>query len=166
MRERKFIVGVILLGLILSIANPDKVWAQKNKKKKESNKELSEKDIREAEYYFTEGQKYYILEDFAKSFVLFQKCLVIDNTSAAAHYKIAQILLKGDEIDKALVSINETLKLEKYNKYYYLLAADLYTRQSNFERAAEIYEEMISKIPGTEEYYFDLAAIYLFQNES
>jgi len=165
MRERKFIVGVILLGLILSIANPDKVWAQKNKKKKESNKELSEKDIREAEYYFTEGQKYYILEDFAKSFVLFQKCLVIDNTSAAAHYKIAQILLKGDEIDKALVSINETLKLEKYNKYYYLLAADLYTRQSNFERAAEIYEEMISKIPGTEEYYFDLAAIYLFQND-
>jgi len=165
MRERKYFVGIILLGLILSIANTDNVWAQKNKKKKESNKELSEKDIREAEYYFTEGQKYYILEDFAKAFVLFQKCLYIDNTSAAAHYKIAQILLKGDEIDKALVSINETLKLEKNNKYYYLLAADLYTRQSNFERAAEIYEEMIRKIPGTKEHYFDLAAIYLYQNE-
>lgn len=165
MRERKFFVGVILLGLILSIANPDKIWAQKNKKKKETNKELSEKDLREAEYYFTEGQKYYILEDFAKSFVLFQKCLVIDNTSAAAHYKIAQILLKGDEIDKALVSINQSLKLEKNNKYYYLLAADLYTRQSDFERAAEIYEELIRNIPGTEEHYFDLAAIYLFQDE-
>jgi len=165
MRERKFFVVVILLGLILSIANPDKIWAQKNKKKKETNKELSEKDLREAEYYFTEGQKYYILEDFAKSFVLFQKCLVIDNTSAAAHYKIAQILLKGDEIDKALVSINQSLKLEKNNKYYYLLAADLYTRQSDFERAAEIYEELIRNIPGTEEHYFDLAAIYLFQDE-
>jgi len=165
MRERKFFVGVILLGLILLIANPDEVWAQKNKKKKETNKELSEKEIREAEYYFTEGQKYYILEDFAKSFVLFQKCLDIDNASAAAHYKIAQILLKGDEIGKALVSINQSLKLEKNNKYYYLLAADLYTRQSNFERAAEIYEELIRNIPGTEEHYFDLAAIYLFQNE-
>jgi len=165
MRERKFFVGVILLGLILLIANPDEVWAQKNKKKKETNKELSEKEIREAEYYFTEGQKYYILEDFAKSFVLFQKCLDIDNASAAAHYKIAQILLKGDEIGKALVSINQSLKLEKNNKYYYLLAADLYTRQSNFERAAEIYEELIRNIPGTEGHYFDLAAIYLFQNE-
>jgi len=165
MSERKFFVGVILLGLILSIANPDKIWAQKNKKKKETNKELSEKDLREAEYYFTEGQKYYILEDFAKSFVLFQKCLVIDNTSAAAHYKIAQILLKGDEIDKALVSINQSLKLEKNNKYYYLLAADLYTRQSDFERAAEIYEELIRNLPGTEEHYFDLAAIYLFQDD-
>jgi len=165
MRERKFFVGIILLGLILFIANPNQVWAQKNKKKKETNKELSEKDIREAEYYFTEGQKYYILEDYAKSFVLFQKCLYIDNTSAAAHYKIAQILLQGDEIDKAVVSINETLKLEKYNKYYYLLAADLYTRQSDFERATEIYEQLIHNIPGTEEHYFDLAAIYLFQNE-
>jgi len=165
MRERKFFVGVILLGLILLIANPDEVWAQKNKKKKETNKELLEREIREAEYYFTEGQKYYILEDFAKSFVLFQKCLDIDNASAAAHYKIAQILLKGDEIGKALVSINQSLKLEKNNKYYYLLAADLYTRQSNFERAAEIYEELIRNIPGTEEHYFDLAAIYLFQNE-
>ena len=165
MRERKFFVGVILLGLILLIANPDEVWAQKNKKKKEINKELSEREIREAEYYFTEGQKYYILEDFAKSFVLFQKCLDIDNASAAAHYKIAQILLKGDEIGKALVSINQSLKLEKNNKYYYLLAADLYTRQSNFESAAEIYEELIRNIPGTEEHYFDLAAIYLFQNK-
>jgi len=153
------------LSFILSSANLDVVWAQKNKKVNESGKELSESDIREAEYFFTEGQKYYILEDFAKSFVLFQKCLEIENANPAAHYKIAQILLKGDEIDKALVSINQSLKFEKNNKYYYLLAADLYTRQSDFERAAEIYEEMIVKIPGTEEHYFDLAAIYLYQNE-
>lgn len=153
------------MSLILSSTNPLEVWAQKNKKRNESTKELSGSDRREAEYYFTEGQKYYILEDFAKSFVLFQKCLDIDNSNAASHYKIAQILLKGDEIDKALVSINQSLKLEKNNKYYYLLAADLYTRQSDFESAAEIYEELIRKIPGTGEHYFDLAAIYLYQNE-
>ncbi len=45
------------------------------------------------------------------------------------------------------------------------MAADLYTRQSNFDDAARLYEEMISKIEGTDEYYFDLAAIYLYKND-
>jgi tetratricopeptide (TPR) repeat protein len=53
----------------------------------------------------------------------------------------------------------------RQNKYYYLLLADVYTSKSDFSKASEVYEELVKNIPGTEEYLFQAAALYIYQQK-
>ncbi|MEM9857069.1 MAG: tetratricopeptide repeat protein [Bacteroidota bacterium] len=152
--------GFVLVALIMLIGMND-VYAQKSKSKKER---LNEIKLREAESFFTEGEKYYILEDYAKALVLFQKSLDINNDNATVHYKIAQILSQGSELQKALKSINEAIALDADNKYFYILKADIFTQLGDFENASSVYEEMIGRIDKTDQYLFELAALYLYQS--
>ena len=162
MIEKKYISAIILVLFLGLITLP--LSAQK-KKSKNSKKELSESIRFETEKLFAEANKYFILEDYAKAYQLFSKALELDPDNAAIHYKIAEILSKGDDLDKALFHITRSLEEDNSNKFYYLLAAQIYTQQSNFKDATRIYEDLLKNIPGTEEYYFDLAAIYLYQRD-
>ncbi|MCK5369156.1 MAG: tetratricopeptide repeat protein, partial [Cyclobacteriaceae bacterium] len=144
-------------------------FAQRKKKNKnkrtktETTVVVSQEDKRKAEMYHTEAEKYYILDDYAKSFVLYQKALEIDPSNATAYYRIAQIYLKGDDKEKAIFNAQRAIKLDDTNKYFYLLLADIYTKQSNFTDAAVTYENMIEKCKKSNEYLFELAAIYIYQ---
>ncbi len=159
---------IISLGMVLVFLDSAAV-AQKSKKRKEveeiSSDELTEKDQRLTEQFFTEGEKYFILEDYTKSMAFFQKALEMDPENAAIHYKIAEIYAKNNEFDNALIHALEANKSDPNNKYYYLLLADIYTSKSDFSKAAEVYEELIKKIPGTDEYLFQVAALYIYQQK-
>ncbi|QSE97489.1 tetratricopeptide repeat protein [Fulvivirga lutea] len=122
-----------------------------------------ETKLREAEFYFTEGEKYYILEDYSKALVLFQKSLDINDENATVYFKIGQIYAKGSELQKALENALRALELNDSNKYFYILVADIYTQLGNFPKAADTYEQLIDKIENTEIYLFELAALYLYQ---
>ncbi|MEM7106648.1 MAG: tetratricopeptide repeat protein [Bacteroidota bacterium] len=149
----------IFVTLFILTVQPG-LYAQKNKSKRER---LTETKLREAESFFTEGEKYYILEDYAKALVLFQKSLDINDDNATVHFKIAQILSEGNELQKALKSISKAIELDPENKYFYILKADLHTQLGDFENASMAYEEMIGRIEKTEQYLFELAALYLYQ---
>lgn len=155
----KYYITLVIFCAFTSVISVHDASGQKTKDKDN----ISESRLREAEFYFTEGEKYYILEDYAKALVLFQKSLEIAPNNATIYFKIAQILAQGNELEKALAHIKEALSLEKDNKYFYVLAADLYTQMGDFGRAAEIYEEMIGRLENTDQYLFELAAIYLYQ---
>ena len=145
------------------------VLAQRKKKKK--NKDVktetpvvaSQEDKRKAEMYHTEAEKYFILEEYGKAFVLYQNSLKLDPANGTAYYKMAQIYQKGNDIEKAIFNAQRAIKLDNTNKYFYLLLADLYTKQSNFADAAVTYEQMIQKCKKADEYLFELAAIYIYQ---
>src|SRR5690606_22344349 len=85
--------------------------------------------------------------------------------NATIHYKIAQVLSRSnnhDDLLKATARIEEALRLEKNNKYFYLLAADIYNGLGRFDKAADAYEEMLERIQGTEQYLFEVAAVYQY----
>lgn len=124
--------------------------------------------LREAEFYFTEGEKYFILEDYAKALLYYQRSLEINPENATVHYKIAEVLSKSnkqDDLIKASVSIENAIRLHKKNKYFYLLAASIYNSMARFEKAADAYQAMINEVKGTEEYLFELAAVYQYANK-
>jgi tetratricopeptide (TPR) repeat protein len=138
--------------------------AQKDRKNKPEGKPLSVQ-LREAEFYFTEAEKYFILEDYAKALIFFQRSAGLNPDNATIHYKIAEVLSRGnkpDDLVKASLSIEAALRLERKNKYFYLLASGIYNGLSQFSKSAEILEQMIGEIPGTEEHLYDLAAIYQY----
>ncbi|MCG8308661.1 MAG: tetratricopeptide repeat protein [Cytophagales bacterium] len=166
-RVNLFFLLFTALVLMLNV----EVSAQKKKKKdKKEAKEapsvvVTDEDKRKAELYHVEAEKYYILDDFAKSFVLYQQSLEVDPGNATAYYRIAQILVRRNEFDKAMYNAQRAVKLDEKNKYFYLLLADIYSKKSDFKSAAETYEAMIRKCEKVDEYLFELAALYIYQED-
>ena len=168
-REFRNIVFLLIISLLL-VSSVDSL-AQRKKRNKNKNAKtepsvaVSRDEKRKAEMYHIEAEKYYILEDYAKSFVLYQKSLEIDPANATAYYKISQIYLKSDDKEKAIFNAQRAIKLDDTNKYFYLLLADIYTKQSNFVDAAVTYENMLKKCKKSSEYLFELAALYIYQDD-
>lgn len=161
-------IPFLLLVLVVMLPGHTAL-AQKSKKGKTGEAAPSQAArIRQAEFYFADGEKYFILEDYSKALLYFQRVVDLDPTSSAAHYKIAEVLSKGnkdEDLQKAAVAIGEALRLDKKNKYYYLLAANIYGSLNQFSRAEETIETMMKEVKGTEEYLYELAAFYLYDNK-
>ncbi len=114
-----------LIGLLVVFSS--NVWAQRDRKKKETEPQSAEMQL-QAELFFTEGEKFFILEDYAKALYYYQKSLEINPANATVHYKIAEVLAKSEKPDdrlKASISIQQALQLDKVNKYFYLLGSSI-----------------------------------------
>ncbi len=147
----------------------DVAVAQKGKRKKSLTSEPSATRLREAEFYFIEAEKYFILEDYAKALLYFQRVAELNPNNGTVHYKIAEILSKSNKEEdflRASLSIENAIALEKKNKYFYLLASSIHANLTNFSKAAQYLETMMKEIKGTEEYLFQLAAIYQYDNKN
>jgi tetratricopeptide (TPR) repeat protein len=156
---------IFFLALVLAITLPVAVAAQK-RKRSDSDSPQGLK-LREAEFYFTEGEKYYILEDYAKALIYYQRAIESNPENGTIHYKIAEVLSKSskqDDLVKAAISIENALRLDKTNKFFYLSAATIYNSMARFDKAAEVYEQMLGEVPGTEEYIYEVAAVYQYAN--
>lgn len=120
---------------------------------------------RESEFVFTEGQKFFVLEDYSKALLYFQKAAELTPENATIHYKIAEVWAKGvkdEDQRQAAISIENALRLEKKNKYFYLLASNIYASLNNFDKATAALENMMREVSGTEEHLFELAALYIY----
>jgi tetratricopeptide (TPR) repeat protein len=163
--RRYSVFGIIALVLTIAWATP--TLAQR-KKKEAGDVFASGLKLREAEFYFTEGEKFFILEDYAKALLYYQRALEITPDNATIHYKIAEVLSRNnrqEDLLKASLSIESALKLEKKNKYFYLLAANIYGSLTKFDKAAWAYETLIQEVKGSEEYLYELAAVYQYGNK-
>jgi tetratricopeptide (TPR) repeat protein len=153
---------IFLAILVLNISS----FAQRGRKR--SDDQSQDAKLREAEFFFTEGEKYYILEDYTKALLYFQRVAELNPKSAAVQFKIAEILAKGnkqEDLVKASQAMDVALKLERKNKYYYLLAANIYGSLNQFEKAENLIETMMKEVSGTEEYLYELAAFYLYDKK-
>jgi len=135
------------------------------KKKKEAVVKSNQYIEQEAEFYFIEGEKQYILEDYAKAVTNFRSSIQLVPTNDVAYFKLAQIYNTTNQLDAAKLSIIKAIDLNSENAYYYLLAADIYTNANNLKEATKYYEKLITKIPGEEHTFFQLGAIYLYLQE-
>lgn len=142
--------------------------AQKDKRNKTETNVLTDARQREAESSFIEAEKYYILEDYTKALFYLMRVAELNPANATVHYKIAEILAKSnkeEDLIKATASIENALKLERKNKYFYLLASSIYSNLTNFSKATQMLETMMKEVSGTDEYLYQLAAIYQYDNK-
>ena len=86
MRPHLFSLFIAFMFLAYGIS------AVAQKRKRGDSPSLASVKSREAEFYFTEAEKYYILEDYSKALDYYQKVLEITPESATVHYKIADVL--------------------------------------------------------------------------
>lgn len=152
---------VISLLLITSV-----VFGQRDRKKK-NNVSFAPALEAEAERNFTEGEKFFILEDYTKALDYFQRALGYSPQNGTIYYKIAEVFSKGEkaeDLERAAYNIEDALRYNDRNKYYYLLASSIYARQHQMSKSIQIMETMLKEIGGTQEYYYDLASLYLQTN--
>ena len=130
--------------------------------KKKGTQKLTDADRYQAERFFIEGEKHFILEDYAKAYQSFQQSLEVDPYNGACHYKIATILIENGEWDKALTHALMAMDFSPENPWYYEQAAGIYKRQTNFKKAAEVYEQLIREVDASEENFHALAEMHLY----
>lgn len=163
----KFTFCIALSLFLLLGALPGQ--AQRDRRKKDTpDAAMNDLRAREAEATFTDGMKYFILEDYAKALGAFQRVIEIKPDEAMVHYKIAEIYTKGtgpDDMGRAAASIETALKLDKKNKHFYMLAAKIYEAQNNFPKAEEILETLTRDIDPYGDHLFELAAIYQYDRK-
>jgi tetratricopeptide (TPR) repeat protein len=139
-----------------------------NAQKKRAQPPSGRAEQQEVEFLFTEGQKHFILEDYAKALMYFQQASDLQPNSAAIHFKLAEVLGKKqntEDLRRAASEIEWALRLEKKNKFYYVQAAEIYGGLLEFKKAQQVLEALVKEVPGTEEYLYNLAAFYLYDNQ-
>ncbi len=144
------------------------VIAQRNAPKKGIDTNIAQSALRASEFDFIEAEKYFILEDYTKALLYFQRSLEFNADNATIHYKIAEVLAKGnkpEDLAKAAASIAKALKLEKKNKYFYSLASSIYAGLNDFPKAERALETLMQEIKGQEEFLYELAALYAFDKK-
>lgn len=131
-----------------------------------SKKERKVQEIQTTvERLFIEGEKASVLGEWDKAYFLFDKALDLAPEQAAISYKMAEVLGKNKQPEKALPFAQKAVALEPSNSYYALLLAELYHQQQQPLRAAEILDKLTQESSKNQSYTLDLASIYLDANE-
>ena len=161
----KYAYLLLITAYLLLTVGMSFSYGQKNRnklsQKEEKLRQIRKEDRLQAEYLFTEGIKNAIIEDYPKAISYLRRSLEMDPSNAAAYYKMAELLYKTGKLAEAEKSILLALEMEDTNKYYYLLAADIQAQLANFDKAAAIYEDMLSKTEAGPQHLLELAVLYL-----
>lgn len=110
---------------------------------------------------FIEGQRFLMLEDFDRAYFYFQKAREIRPNAAAINFKIAEILLRANQVEDALQYGMRAVAEDPENKYYKLVMAEVFTKQGQLLEAAKILEGLMVNSEENQNYILDLASLYL-----
>lgn len=131
---------------------------------KKKGNELSipnnQQDSLKLEAVLIDAEKQLILENYAKALEGFTVALDMNSQSAAINFKIAEVLSKSDQGQKAIPFGLKAIELDQENKYYRLGLARIYQSAGFYIEAAKVYEEMLLKFPSDENALYELAEIY------
>lgn len=120
----------------------------------------TQEDSLKLEGIIVEAEKQLILENYAKALENFHVALEMNTESAAIHFKIAEVLAKSDEGQKALPFGLKAIELAPENKYYRLGLARIYQSIGFYIDAAKTYEELVERFPSEENALYELAELY------
>ena len=132
--------------------------------KKNRNKEVAipetQEDSVKLEAVLIDAEKQLILENYAKALEGFTVALGMNAQSPAIHFKIAEVLAKSGEGQKALPYGLRSIELDPENKYYRISLARIYQSIGFYIEAAKIYEALLEKFPSNEDGLYELAELY------
>jgi tetratricopeptide (TPR) repeat protein len=149
--------------LIIFLVFSQLSFSQKKDSKKKG--EYTSSQLQEAEAYFTEGMKFYMMEDYERAIPSYQKALEITPDNSGVFYALSNNYQKLKEEDKAILFAEKAVQQDPENTNYGELLADLYVRKHKYDEAAKVYQNLIAQNPSKAEYHVEQAAVYIFDNQ-
>lgn len=135
--------------------------SQKKERIKTSRNQLSGKERMLFDKAFFDAQKFKILGEYEKALVNFLIALDIDETNDAVLYEIAKIYTITDRLSEALLFINSATEIDPDNYWYQTLKAEIFQKKGRFEDEAEVYHQLIKKMPSDIDLYYACAAAHI-----
>ncbi|MBO3269942.1 tetratricopeptide repeat protein [Hymenobacter defluvii] len=131
----------------------------------QNSREPSSREREQSEAYFVDGVRYALLEDYSKAMERLLKAYALSPNNAAISYKIAEVNMLTGNLKEATNFAQAAVRLDPKNTYYYLLLAQTYTTQKQYDQAAKVYTSLIRDVPDSNYYLFNLADLYLAQGK-
>jgi tetratricopeptide (TPR) repeat protein len=142
---------VLLTGISSGFTQEDFRKKQRKKQEKEAL----------ASRLFVEGQKFLMLEEYERAYFYFEKALSYNPEEAAIYFKMAEILTRANQLDKALPLAREAVSIDAENKYYQLMIVEIYSKQNKPEEAAAVLQSLMGNDQDNQQYILELASLYL-----
>jgi len=160
-----FKIKFIFFTAVISLITSSFCFSQKrdNNTKKKSEPNVSQ--WQEAEFYFTEGMKYYMMEDYEKAIPSYQKALEITPENGGIFYALSKNYKNLKDEEKAIIFAEKAVQQEPENSFYGELLADLYVGKRMYSQAVKIYLNLINENPTKAQYHLEQAAVYIFDNQ-
>jgi tetratricopeptide (TPR) repeat protein len=114
-------------------------------------------DQNRIEHTFLEAIRARQLGDSETASQLFAKILREDPNNSASLYELARLQLEAGAVGESIPMAGKAARLEPENVYYQSFYGDLLAMSGQFERAAEVHEQIIALKPNDPEAYFQLA---------
>lgn len=162
---RKPLLGWLVLLLAMTPALAQKKTTDKPLSLTESAPGDATRLRLEEEGQLMEGMKFLMTDEPTKALAQFEKLLQKTPNNAAAQYSMASALMKTGKMVEAIPHAAKAYSLDKTNKYYSLLLAELYVKQKRYGEAEDLYEALLKQSADNMEYGVELAAIYLFDDK-
>lgn len=151
--------------VVIILITTSSCFSQKRDSNSQKKGEPTVSQLQEAEFYFTEGMKYYMMEDYEKAIPSYQKALEITPDNGGIFYALSNNYQKLKDEEKAIFFAEKAIQQDPKNSAYGELLADLYVRKRKYEEAARVYQNLISQNPTKAEYHIEQAAVYIFDNQ-
>jgi tetratricopeptide (TPR) repeat protein len=114
----------------------------------------------EKQFYFTEGLKYYELQDLSTANAFFREALRLDPACDACYYKLAEIYFYSGLPKEAAALCRSAVLLDSTNVWYRLLLGKSYAAGMDVDRAIAVFETVTKSNPQLTEAHYRLAALY------
>ena len=155
-------VTPVFLLLCIFFLGPNAGFPQVTLSKKEVK---SQEKKANASRFFIEGEKAFALGDLEKAYQYLAKAREFAPEEPAISYKLAEVLLKNNQADKALPFAQQAVVGDPENLFYVLLVAEISTGLTKPLEAAALLERLTTGSTKNQQYNLELASIYLNANE-
>ncbi len=131
----------------------------------ESQEQKIEAKELKAEQSFTEGMKFYLIEDYAKAQEEFKKNLKVFGESGSTLFMLSKTELALNLLESALISAKKASDLEKDNFFFLQHLGNIQFKSSQYKDAALTTKKALKIKPNYVEGYLNLVDIYLIEGK-
>lgn len=155
-------IGLLIAGLFFSAGCKTQQKTGNTPTKETKKEQVVDEETKTInfKYNFSEANKYKMLGEAEKALDFFSKCLEYKPESAASRYEIALLLIKNKEYEAAKEQMEKAVKIIPDNKWYNSALANIYKQVGQFNKAIDIYKQLVAKHPKDENFYKQLGSMY------
>ena len=154
------------LTFVLSVTATLSFAQQKNAPVFVVGKPLSVEDSALVREKFFNGLKAKTINRIGESEAYFKEVIQIDPRNDAALYELASIYHTQEESTSAEKYARDAVTVNSTNKWYWLLLADIYKKNRNYEQLTLVFTDLIHLEPDNADYYFNKANTLYFLNKN
>ena len=126
---------------------------------------LSAEQQRKYDYFFLEAMRMKGKNEYDAAFGLLQHCLDINPTASSALYEISQYYMFLRQVPQGQVALEQAVAFAPDNYWYSQGLVSLYQQQNELDKAAALFEKMVTRFPSKQDPLFSLLDIYSRQEK-